>query len=802
MTAERKKASLGEIFYRFRFLLMIIMGVLTVIFIYGFTKRLSVQVILEEMVPPQHPFIKLHKEYADQYGGTNMIALAIVVREGDIFNVKTLEKIKRVSDEILFYKDVHRALVYSIAQRKSKVAKGHVGGTVDVSALMWPEIDKTPEGIEKLKYNIFTSDFYNGVYVSKDGKATLIMADCWPDIDYNEFFNFISDLKKKEEDSNTTIHVAGRPMLLGWIHHFLPQTYFIFGITFLFILFALIYIFRNIVGIVIPLVAGILCTIWGFGFIGLLGVNFNPLMMVLPILVGARGLSHSVQVTRRYLEELNVTRDKAKAAILTVDGIFLASLAAIVTDAAGFTVLILARIPMIQKISFLCTFWVMAILLIVAALGPVLCSLLPIPRDLHRYSFSWEKDVAIKKQRTFIDEIADLTLGRNKIIILICFLAIGAISVYFSTGLKIGDLNPGSSILYPNSIYNKDCEIINKKFENSGTDLISVIVEGDQFAVERPEVVKRIDLYERYIQHKCPDIVAGTLSLPLFVKTMHKEFHEGDPRYKNIPDDLKLIGNLLFFFRMAGDPSDFNNFADPYYQNTIIRVFLKDHQGEHLKRVVDATAEFFKTQPAIEGVKFRYAAGYGGILAATNEEIYLAQTGTLLLIFITVVVFCGIAFRSVVAALLLCLPLLIANLVAFAYMALKNIGLDINTLPVSAVGIGVGVDYGIYFLSRMEEEIRNTRGDWTTMTHTAFNSAGKGVFVTAITVIIPILLWPLLSDLKFNAEMGLFIAFIMFFDMVGALTFLPASVNLLKPKFMKKYGRIGEYNNASVPSIE
>jgi len=310
--------------------------------------------------------------------------------------------------------------------------------------------------------------------------------------------------------------------------------------------------------------------------------------------------------------------------------------------------------------------------------------------------------------------------------------------------------------------------------------------------VERPEVMKRMDLYERYMRHKFPDIVAGTQSLTVIVKVMNKEFHEGDPRYFNIPDDLKLIGQLLFFYHMAGDPGDYTTMVDAHYKHTIIRVYLKNHLGDTLTKVIDATDEFFKSQPKIEGIKFRYTGGYGGLLAATNEEIVWSQTGTLLLAFITVVGFCGIAYRSVVASIILCLPLLVANMVAFAYMALKDIGLDVNTLPVSAVGIGVGVDYGIYLLSRMEEEFRNTRGDWHTMTHTALNSAGRGVVITAVTIIFPILLWPAISELRFNAEMGLLMSFLMFFDMLGALFFVPAAINWLKPKFMRRHAHLDE----------
>jgi hypothetical protein len=538
MPEQAHKKTLGHYFLQYRYWIMVVTALLTLLFVYGLGRHLSVQVLLEEMVPPAHPFVKLHGEYESQYGGSSTVVVSLVVKEGDIFNSATLQKIKRVNDEILFYRDVRRALVSSIAQRKSKVVKGHAGGTVDVSALMWPEIDLTPEGIQNLKYNIYTNDLYNGTLVSKDGKATMIIADCWPNINYSDFFNFMQQLKQKEEDENTTIHVAGRPMLLGWIYHFMPRLLVIFAITALFIFCAVAFIFRNTIGIVIPMLAGTLSAVWGFGIIALFGVNFNPLMVVLVILVGARALSHSVQTTRRYLEELFIAEgDRQKAAVATIDGIFLASLAAIVTDAAGFSVLILAKIPMVQKIAILCSFWVLAILLIVSGLGPLLCIYMPNPKNLKKYSFSWDKgdlgkDAELTQSTGWIEGIGRLCTNRNTAIAIVAgMILVGLLTLPYDARLKIGDTNPGSPILWPDSVYNQDCKIINAKFDNSGTDLLSVIVEGkENEVVEEPAVMKRIDLYERFITTKYPDLVGGTQSIAKIVKTLNKEFHEGDVR--------------------------------------------------------------------------------------------------------------------------------------------------------------------------------------------------------------------------------------------------------------------------------
>ena len=780
----KKESQLGKTIYDLRYFIIAAVVLATAVFVYGVVKELKVNVLLDEMVPPNHPFVKLHKEYNEQYGGTSTVMVALVVDKGDIFNGPTLEKIKRISDEIRFYKDVRRSFVFSISQRKSKITKGHAGGLVDVNALMWPEVDATPRGIKQLKENIYTSDFYDGVLVSKDGKASLIMADCWPDIDYRKFFDFMQGLREREEDENTTLHIAGRPMLLGWIYHFLPQSYTVFFLTAIFVLISLIYIFKNSVGIVIPLLVGGISTIWGFGFIALLGVNFNPLMLVLPVLVAARALSHSVQTTRRFLEELCRHGDKRKAAELTIDGLLLATLAAVITDAAGFMVLILARIVMIQRIAFLCSFWMVSIFILVGILGPILCVYLPTPKNIGRYAVVKEKYTS--KGKTYIDRFAELIYGKASYAIAGLVILIGFVSAYFSMGMKIGDVYPGSPILWQDFRYNTDCAMINEKFDYSGTDLISVVVAGKEDCVLRPEVMKRMELYERYMTHKFPEVVAGTQSLVKITRTLHKELREGDPKYQDLPTDFRLIGNLNFFYYTSGDPSDFSVMCAGRFQHAVIRVFLKDHRGDTLRNVVSATREFFEGQPPIEGVEFKYVMGYGGILAAVNEEVEWSQTGTIVLVFLAVFVICSLSFRSFVAGILHGIPLIIAALIAFAFMALTDIGLDINTLPVSAIGVGIGVDYGIYLLSRFAEEYSET-GDWETTVHVGLMTSGRGIIYTAITLTFPVILWYFLSDLKFQAEMGLLLAILLVFNMLGALLFLPAAVNILKPKFIKKH---------------
>jgi len=775
VSLERRVA---DFMIKWRHYYIIAILLLTAFFTYCATTFLSINVILEELVPPFHPYVKLHRRFEKQFGGANVLLVEMRVKEGDIFNVKTLKKFKALSDDILFYPDVYRALLSSIAQRKMKAIRGYGGGVMDVSALMWPVVPETKEQIEVMKENVFTNELYNGVLVSKDGKAALIIADFKENIDYAKLFRFLQDLKKRTEDDNIIVHMAGRPILLGWIYHYLPQMTSLFAFSFGFVIFSVLVIFRSTIGIIIPLIAGLFTAIWGLGFIGLVGINVNPLMLLLPFLVFARALSHSVQCTRRYLEEYNKYGEVEPAARATIEGLFLAGLSAIATDAAGFLVLVFTRIIAIQQIALMCTFWVASIFLVVVLMGPILGFYLPVPRVREVAAFSKPLERLHAKYGGFL-------VGKGRWYMIGTWLLIGAVTLFIARNLVVGDIYAGSPILWPYSQYNRDVEEINTRFDFAGTDTLNIVIEGEENTMVDPKVLHRIEALEKYITKRLPDVVGGTQSLVPIVKKLNAALHEGDPSWEVIPETPEAVGFTQFLYRSKGDPEDFNRYTDPHYRNGNILIFFKNHKSDTIKKGLKEVENFLNSRKPIDNAKFKMAAGTIGITAAINEEVAWSQVGTLALIMIAVFIFLIITFHSITGGIILVIPLLIANLAAFAYMAMAGIGLDINTLPVSAVGIGVGVDYGIYLLSRIKEEFTK-EPELEASIIKGLSTAGNGIIYTATTLVIPLLPWYIFSALKFQAEMGLLLAFLLAFNAVGALTFIPAAVYAIKPKFLRK----------------
>ena len=129
---------------------------------------------------------------------------------------------------------------------------------------------------------------------------------------------------------------------------------------------------------------------------------------------------------------------------------------------------------------------------------------------------------------------------------------------------------------------------------------------------------------------------------------------------------------------------------------------------------------------------------------------------------------CSVAYGSILAGILLLIPVNLSNLMLGSVMVLMGIGLDVNTLPIAAIGIGVGIDYGIYLLSRICEECSGD-DDYGAAIQTAVMTTGKAIFFTATIVLISILPWYFLSGLKFLADMGLLLVLVMLINMAVAL---------------------------------
>jgi uncharacterized protein len=784
---------------RNRLTVLIVILALTGIFLYG-ALNIRGDVILQDMLPYDHPYLKLHNRFAEVFGsGGSTVAIALKATKGDIFNYGFLKKFQNMTNEVLMWDEVYRSLTVSIATRSVKVVKALKKGEINIEPIMWPEIPLSTQEMDLLKKNIFSSPAYNGSLVSRDGTAVLLLTEFKENISYERVFSLLQKLDKDFTDGETSVHIIGFPMLMGWIYSLKGQMYTVFIISVILMLLVLFIMFRNFLGMIAPMANALILTILGLGFIGFTRINFSPLLYVLAFLVGARMISNSVQITYRYFEELHTSGgDRLRASYETMRAMFMPNFAAVATDAAGFLVLLMAKIVLMQHLAIIMSFWMMSIIL-TGFMVPAICNLIP----LKVVSEKWAKERSlIDWQARTIAKVTSFALGPGtRYVVGALIIGLLIFCSWQVSKLKIGDPTPGSPIFWETHTYNKDQKLINQTFDASSENFL-LFYEGEKESVYDPAVLLTFEAFDRHMQERLPDIYKSPDSVINTVKMVNMTLHDGDQIWFQLVRNIDLLTGLMGYVKSSTDTATMMRYVDRTLDKAQITLYFADHTSDNLLRIRDAAYDFFKNRPMkIDKGEYKLAGGRIGMEIALNEEMKRAHALIDLTVLAAIFILCVLSFRSITAGLMLTLPLIFANSVAGAYMALTNIGLSINTLPIAAIGVGVGVDFAIYLYSRCIEEFPIQGGNWTNTIIQSVCTTGKAVLYTGLTIILPILTWYFLSDMKFQAQVGFFLAMIMGTNVILTLTLHPLLIYIIKPKFISgKQAVLAQVNEAKAVS--
>lgn len=748
---------------------VIVLLAITMVPLYYASKGLSINVVLEEMYPSDSKNVELFKRFSEQFGGANLTLVEVKNNNGTIYDTDYLKIYKKIAEDIYYHEDTQRHLNQSLVLRKTKVIKGG-GGRVEVTALLWPDLPQNAEEMAGLKKAVNAQ--YRGFQVSDDETSAIILADFKEGIDFEETLAFFDEIRAQYEGDNFSINYVGRPILLGEIYRALDSVLVIGLCSLAIIILILYFYFRCWIGVFVPLFTATVASIWGLGAMGFVSYNLDPLLILLPGFIFAIVLSHGVQLTTRILDHLSDggepaqnNRNVTKNALA---GVLVPSTGAIVTDAAGFAVLALAAIPSIKSLAIICSLWLLSV-------GPSLIfasaamALLPVPKKYRTGSsylnHFWTKVVSIEDHKYVVIGVVVLLLG---------------LGLFYSQNLTIGDTK-GNSILWPDSRFNSDSESINTRYSFLGTDVMQVYVEGDANTMLDPAVFHEIELLDRYIYEHVSEARPAQSLVPI-IKSVNSVLYEGDPSYAILPDTEEEIGFDIYMFRSRGEPGDFAAFTNNEWEIGNISFYLEDHSAQTIDKLSQRLKQFFK-EFAIGGssAEFLFSGGQVGLTEALNTE--LQKTNVNIMIAITIVIFfCVIAlYRSVKVAIILLVSLAAANAITYAFMAWKGVGLNISSLPLAALGVGLGVDYGIYMIDRIKEEYRKC-GDMIDAMHRALMTSGNAIVITALSMTAPLIPWIFFSDLRFHAEMSMLLSLVLFMNMLGSLLFVPAALCALKPK--------------------
>ena len=783
---EKQKIDSGkkiaDFVIKWRFPILMTILAITLFFAFQVTK-LQVYTDFGDLLPQSHLYVKIHNEFREIFGGANLLLIAVEVKEGTIFNVDTLKKVKEISEELVKIPGVDRYKILSISQRKVKDVRVTDWG-IETVPLMYPFLPENDTEMENLKKAVYTNDLHYGTLVSMDSKSALIMSDFFEeDVDYKHLFEKLKEIREKNEDENTIISIVGNPMHLGIVRNLVGEVVLILIITTLVILVYMYFTYQSRRGMIIPIISALLSGIWGLGFMSMLGFNLDPLVIVLPFLIALMTARHAMQKVNRYMEEYIKEGSSKLAARNVVEAMFMAGITGVVTDAFGIGLVALAPIPILQKISISCAFWSIATIIFALIFTPILLSYTPESAKLK--SKVKESKEGKLKEDFVARSLTKLGLGMpgKGCWIIVSVYAILIITAFtFATRMTVGDVYPGSSLLWPDSRYNVDVKRIDDKFPGLQTPLYIVMEGNEPESMKQPNVQKDMEAFQRYMT-KSP-LVIDSLAMTDLIKKMNMQLRESFPKWEVIPDTFEDIGNFFYMLLTNADAGDFDKYITDNNQNGNLICFCKDRKGETIRLIIEKAKDYMKKYSKLKEGEYKLGGGVIGVEAATNEVIERSEVFNLTLALLGVFLFCSINYRSMMAGLILVIPLAISNLFAFAYMGIFHIGLTVSTYPVSSVGIGLGVDFGLYFISRILEE-REKTDDLKIIISETLKNNGKAVIIIATTLIIGLVSWRF-SALRFQAEMGFLLAILLFFNALGALLLIPSLISILKPKFIVK----------------
>jgi uncharacterized protein len=740
--------------------------------------KLEIIIDPDNVFPQSHRFLRVGNEIEKIFGNKFTAVVGLSPRSGSIYQKDFLNKVKSVSDKISQTPGVVPGHLVDITSKKAKSITSDAGG-MRVAPLI-DNIDQDPN-FTALKAGLYSNPVYEGLLFSKDEKHVQIV------VEYKKipggFIAIEENLKQaieSENDNSFNYQLGGVPVFLSNLEKFSRRMGFLFPIALILIGFIHYEAFRTLQALFLPLVTALLAVIWSVGFLGFFGQPFDVFNASTPILILAIAAGHAVQILKRYYEEYSIAalkfqgltakelNDKAVEESMTKVGPVM--IAACTVAALGFFSLIIFEIKTIRTFGLFCGMGVLSALVIELTLIPALRSLLPPPG---------RKELSREKSETFWDRLTklfyNLVQNKRKQIYIVSSLIV----FIFSLGifwLKID--NSQKSYFYGQLKLMQDDEILNQAM--AGTNLFYILIKGAaEDDLKRPDVLSAIDETQAYIETQ--PYVGKTVSIVNFIKRMNQAMNEDHLDKFKVPESQDLIAQYLLLYSNSGEPGDFDAWVDYSYQKANIAVFLKTDSTRYVKELVEKIDAFTK-QRFPKDVIVEVGGGVtGGV--ALNDVMVQEKILNILQIMGAVFIVSTLVFRSLLAGVLILVPLVAAVVVNFGLMGLFGIPLQIATALVSAMAVGIGADYGIYMSFRMREELRQN-ADEAVAIQKAFMSAGKAALFVSSAVAggfgVLILSW----GFMIHMWMGFLIATAMLVSSVAALTVFPALVLSLRPGFI------------------
>lgn len=742
-------------------------AVVTVILLF-MASQLKLDAGFEKNIPLEHEYMLNYMKHRADFDGANSILVSVCDTSGNIFNTHFFDTLKNVHDDVFFINGVERSLVVSLFSPSTRFTEIVEGGFAGGPVIPADFNSSNPDALNTVAQNVEKAGIV-GRQVASDFSCAMVTAQLLStNPETGEQLDMLligkileEDLREKYESDKITLHIIGFSKMIADVADGAKDVVIFFGIA-IAITAIMVFLFsKSIMLTVLPLLCSIVAVIWQLGLLTIFGFGLDPMSILVPFLVFAIGVSHGVQMINAVSNHAIAGMTVSNASKLAFSSLLIPGGIALLSDTVGFMTLLVIDIGIIKELAITASMGVAVIILTNLILLPVLMSFITLDES---YKAKFSQQTGAAKIWEWFTKCCDQRVAVGIVLLTALLFILGSMQ---AQNLKIGDLHAGAPALHENSRYNQDTFLITDKYEIT-VDYISILVEGAPASCTSHDIMNRIDEFQWRMQNVAG--VQSAVSLPSVAKKINAGYNEGNPKWHVLPRNEQTLVQAI------GRVPTSSGLLNSDCSVLPVILFMEDHKAETITRVIDAV-KTFRTEYELDDLTFSLASGPVGVMAATNEAVASSQDPMLLYVFGAVILLCLLSFRSLRATLSVVIPLYVVSVLAQALMTFLEIGLTVSTLPVIALGVGIGVDYGIYILSTMVVHLR--AGDTVQASYlAALKERGSAVLFTGITLAIGVSTW-VFSSLKFQMDMGILLTFMFIVNMLGAIIVLPAIAKLL-----------------------
>jgi len=749
-------------------------GLITIV-LGGAVGRLRLVVDPDRQLPQEHPFIVALNEVHRVFGDKNLVVIGLVPHDGKVYTPGFLGKIAEITERIGKIPGANRHLIQSIAAPHVKAIRGTEEG-MEVERVL-DEIPTTDAGAQAVRERVAANPMFLDTLVSSDGSMAAIHAsfELTPEISgYRQLEEAVRAALAESDDGSFDYHLSGVVVFLSQLNLYTARIAYTFPLALLVIGLVHYHAFRTLQALFLPLLTALLSVVWALGVMGLVGVPLDPFNMTTPVLILAVAAGHAVQILKRFYEEYQEVGEVDEAIVRSLARVGPVMISAGIVAALSFSSLVTFQTATIRTFGLFTAFGILAALMIEMTIIPAVRAVLPAPGKRERLreaqAHRWiDALLALPQRWTTSPKRSLRVLAAATLLVLAC----AALALRIDVDLSL------KRQFWPADPVRRDDAILNQKL--AGTNTLILTVEGDQQgSLQEPQIIEALDHIERSLERE-PGVGKAS-SYVDFLAQMHRAMNADRPDAGDLPDTKRLAAQYLFLYALSGGADDFDSIIDPTYTIAKVRFLVHEDSTHYGGRLIDR-ARALVQEYVPPGFEVRYTGTLASTAAATEVMVdgKLRNIGQIAIITWLVA---SLLLRSLVGGALVVVPLALAVAVNFGVMGLFRVPLDSFTSAISAMAVGIGADYAMYYLFRTREELGRGRSLPAAIS-VALATSGKAiVFVsTAIAAGYATLC---LSGFGIHIRLGSMVALAMLTSSAAALLLLPAVLTVLRPAFLWK----------------